>query len=189
MVETLLMKKIIFLAIVLFTLQSQSQTYVKVNAFTTLLTVPNVAIETTIGEKSTLNFDVLASFWKSVNGKPREFYTFTPEYRYHFKAIDNGFYVGGHIGASLFNFQKWNYLNTDYYEKGFGYFAGVTVGYKAKINDKFYLDCFLGGGWNQGFYKGYHISDGSRYETAKNYNKSGEWLPYRGGVMISYKLN
>lgn len=189
MVETLPMKKTIFLAIVLFTLQSQSQTYVKVNAFTTLLTVPNVAIETTIGEKSTLNFDVLASFWKSVNGKPREFYTFTPEYRYHFKAIDNGFYLGGHIGASLYNFQKWNYLNTDLYEKGFGYFAGVTVGYKAKINDKFYLDCFLGGGWHQGFYKGYRISDGSRYENVRHWNKSGEWLPYRGGVMISYKLN
>jgi hypothetical protein len=36
------------------------------------------------GEKSTLQVDVLASFWKSVN-VTREFYTFTPEYRYHFK--------------------------------------------------------------------------------------------------------
>ena len=57
-----------------------------------------------------------------------------------------------------YNFQKWNYLNTDKYEKGFGYFIGATIGYQVKINDKFNLDCFLGGGWHQGFYKGYLIS-------------------------------
>ncbi len=27
------------------------------------------------------------------------------------------------------------------------------------------------------------------YEKAEKYNKSGEWLPYRGGLMITYKLN
>ncbi|MBC5838015.1 DUF3575 domain-containing protein [Flavobacterium muglaense] len=183
------MKKLLLLPLLLVAMHSQSQTYVKVNAFTTLLTIPNVAVETKIGEKSTLNFDVLASLWKSVNGKPREFYTFTSEYRYHFKSTDNGFYVGGNIGLSAYNFQKWNYINTDYYERGKGYFIGSTIGYKAKINDKFYLDCFLGGGWHQGFYRGYRISDGTRYEHAQHYNKSGEWFPYRGGVMVSYKLN
>jgi hypothetical protein len=51
------------------------------------------------------------------------------------------------------------------------------------------LDIFAGGGWHQGFYHGYY-NDGTpgRYEKAPNWNKSGEWLPYRGGVMISYKL-
>lgn len=88
-----------------------------------------------------------------------------------------------------FNFQKWNYLNTDKYEKGFGYFIGATIGYQVKINVKFMLDCFLGGGSHQGFYKGYYIGTTERYEKAKNYNKSGEWLPYRSGVMVSYKLN
>ena len=73
------MKKIFILTILLFSVHSQSQTYVKVNAMTTLFTIPNVAIETSIGEKSTFQFDVLGSFWKSVDGKPREFYTFTPE--------------------------------------------------------------------------------------------------------------
>jgi hypothetical protein len=29
------------------------------------------------------------------------------------------------------------------------------------------LDCFLGGGWHQGYYKGYYISTGERYETVK----------------------
>jgi hypothetical protein len=42
-----------------------AQTYIKANALT-ILTLPNIGIETSIGEKSTLQVDVLASFWKSV---------------------------------------------------------------------------------------------------------------------------
>jgi hypothetical protein len=187
--ENFNMKKLLVIAILFFSIHSQSQTYVKVNAFTTLLTLPNVGIETSIGKKSTFQFDILASPWKSIKGNPEEFYIFIPEYRYHFHEKYNGFYVGAHIGATVFNFQKWNYLNTGKYEKGFGYVMGVTIGYQTKINDKFVLDCFLGGGNQQGFYKGYYVGTTERYETAKHYNKSGEWLPYRGGVMISYKLN
>ncbi|WP_413998456.1 DUF3575 domain-containing protein [Flavobacterium sp. W1B] len=183
------MKKLLVFTILFFSIQSQSQTYVKGNVFTTLLTIPNLGIETSIGGKSTLSFDVLASPWKSLDNKPFQFYTFTSEYRYHFNENYKGFYVGANIGGSKFNFQKWNYLNTDMYEKGMGYFAGATVGYQVKLNEKFMLDCFLGGGWHQGFYKGYLISTGERYEKAQHYNKSGEWLPYRGGVMVSYKLN
>jgi hypothetical protein len=183
------MKKLLITAIVFFSIHLQSQTYIKVNALTTIFTLPHVAIETSIGKKSTFQFDVMASPWKSVNGVPKEFYILIPEYRYHFKDKENGLYVGGHVGATFFNFQKWNYLNTDYYEKGLGYVMGVTVGFKAKINDKFMLDCFVGGGNHQGFYRGYYISTNERYEFVKNYNKSGEWLPYRGGVMVSYKLN
>lgn len=182
------MKKTFIFFILLLSVQLHSQTYAKVNAFTTLLSIPNAGIETSIGNKSTLQFDILASPWKSIKGNPRQFYTFTSEYRYHFKENYNGFYTGIHIGGTKYNFQKWNYINTDLYEKGIGYFAGATIGYQVKLNDKFMLDCFLGGGWHQGFYKGYHISTGERYDGQKDYNKSGEWFPYRGGVMVSYKL-
>ena len=98
------MKKL--LAVILFILcfQLQAQTYIKANVFTTLLTIPNLGIETSIGKKSTFQFDVTASFWKSVKGNPRQFYLFIPEYRYHFKEKNNGFYVGAHIGATIFNF-------------------------------------------------------------------------------------
>lgn len=183
------MKKILIIPFLLLSIFSQSQTFVKVNALTTLLTIPNVGIETSLGKKSTFQFDVLASPWKSIKGYPAQFYTLTPEYRYHFHEKYNGFYVGAHVGATFFNFQKWNYLNTDKYEKGLGYIMGATIGFQTKINDKFLFDCFLGGGNQQGFYKGYYISTGERYEKAVHYNKSGEWLPYRGGVMVSYRIN
>ena len=183
------MKKFLLFTILFFSIHSQSQTYIKVNAITTLLTIPNVGIETNIGKKSTFQFDILASPWKSLKGRPAQFYTFIPEYRYHFHEKYNGFYVGAHLGATLFNFQKWNYLNTDKYEKGFGYIMGATIGFQTKINDRFLLDCFLGGGNQQGFYKGYYISTSERYDNALKYNKSGELLPYRGGVMVSYRIN
>jgi hypothetical protein len=183
------MKKTFLLLFLLVSIYAHSQTYIKVNAFTTLLTIPNVGIETSIGNKSTFQFDILASPWKSVNGKPRQFYTFIPEYRYHFHEKNNGFYIGGHIGATVFNFQKWNYINSNNYQKGFGYVVGATIGYQTKINDKFMLDCFLGAGSHQGFYKGYYLSTGERYDKAKDYNKSGELIPYRGGIMVSYRLN
>jgi hypothetical protein len=183
------MKKNALVIILLFSITTQSQTYLKGNVFTSLLTIPNVGIETSIGKKTTFQFDITASFWKSINGNPRQFYLFIPEYRYHFKAKNKGLYLGAHIGATIYNFQKWNYINTDKYEEGFGYVMGVTVGYKAKINEKWSLDCFLGGGSHQGFYKGYIVGTKERYDKATNYNKSGEWLPYRGGVMLAYKLN
>lgn len=185
------MKKILFYSFFLFSLYSNSQTYIKGNALTALVLVPNVGIETSIGKKSTLQFDVLGSFWKSINGVPRQIYTFTPEYRYHFQEKNNGFYVGGHIGVSIFNMQKYTkaYKGTDYYEKGFGYFMGATVGFEKKINNRLMLDCFLGGGNHQAFYKGYSITTGERLDKAVHYNKSGEWIPYRGGFMVSYRIN
>lgn len=183
------MKKLFIVSFLLLSYLSQSQTYIKVNALTTLLAVPNIGIETSIGKKSTFQFDILASPWKSVDGKPLEFYTLIPEYRYHFQEKFNGFYAGANVGMTLFNFQKWNYLNTNMYEKGLGYVMGITIGYEKKINDRFMLDCFLGAGNHQGFYHGYYIGTNERYESAQHWNKSGEFIPYRGGVMVSYRLN
>lgn len=184
------MKKISALIVLFFCVQMQSQTFVKFNGATALLLVPNIGIETSIGEKTTFSADVMASFWESFNGNnPMKFVTVTPEIRYHFKEKYNGFYAGAHIGADKYEIQKWNYWNSNRYEDGFGYRIGATVGYNLKLSDKFLLDFFVGGGWHQGFYHGYY-NDGTpgRYEKAIHWNKSGEWLPYRGGVMISYKL-
>lgn len=187
--ENFNMKKLLVIAILLFSIHSQSQTYVKVNALTALVAVPNIGIETSIGKKSTFQFDILVSPWKSINGLPYEFLTITPEYRYFFKEKYNGFYAGAHIGGSLYKVSKGIHAKLNQYENGFGYMLGATIGYQKKINNKFMLDFFLGGGSHQGFYKGYYVGTNERYDKAKDYNKSGEWLPYRGGVMISYKLN
>ncbi|PXY46587.1 DUF3575 domain-containing protein [Flavobacterium hydrophilum] len=187
------MKKILFIIVFIFSINAQSQTYVKLNTITAVVLVPNIGIETGIGDKTTFSFDIMASFWNSFDGKkPMKFATYTPEIRYHFKEKYNGFYTGINAGFDTYELQKWNYWkdNPNWYEKGKGYRIGATIGYNKKLSDKFLLDIFLRGGWHQGFYKGYY-NDGTpgRYENVKNWNKSGEWLPYGGGVMISYKIN
>ena len=164
-----------------------SQTYLKFNAPTTLLGIPQVAVETSIGKKLTFQGDVLGSYWESINGAPFKTLMVFSEVRYHFNEKFNGIYVGGHVGGAIFEMQKWNYLNTDYYQKGEAFFLGITVGYEIKINEKWMIDMFLGGGNQQAHYTGRLLSTNERYEHS-GYNKSGEWLPYRAGVMFSYKL-
>ncbi|WP_035671692.1 DUF3575 domain-containing protein [Flavobacterium sp. 83] len=183
------MKKLLVLSILIFSIHLQSQTYAKVNALTALVAVPNIGIETSIGKKSTFQFDILVSPWKSIDGLPYEFLTITPEYRFFFKEKFNGFYAGANIGGSIYKVSKGTHIKDHEYENGFGYMIGATLGYQKKINAKFMLDFYLGGGSHQGFYKGYSVDTNVRYDKAIDYNKSGEWLPYRGGVMISYKLN
>jgi hypothetical protein len=172
-------------------MHSKSQTFVKFNAATALILVPNVGIETSIGKKSTYQFDVIDSFWKNINGAPYEFYSFTNEYRYHFQDKYNGFYVGANAGFDAFKIQKWNYIKMGVYQIGVGVTVGATVGYQKKLNNKFLLDFFIGGGNHQGFYHSYYLGSNKRFEFDKaiKQNKSGEWIPYRGGVMISYRLN
>ena len=165
----------------------QAQTTVKANVITAL-GIPQLGVETTLGKKTTFQVDALASLWKSINGGPQQVYMVIPEFRYYPKKALEGFYFGLHVGGSAFKIQKWSYINTDYYQKGYNVLYGGTVGYQVKINEKFSMDVFLGGGSQQGYYKGYLLSTGERYEHARTFNKSGEWLPYRGGVMIVYKL-
>ena len=94
----------------------------------------------------------MASFWNSINGLPYKFVTVTPEFRYHFNEIFNGFYAGAHVGGSVYKVSKGLHAKRDEYQQGLGYMIGSTVGYQKKINNKFVLDFFIGGGWHQGFY-------------------------------------
>lgn len=185
------MLKKLFLVFLFVLTSSNAQTFVKLNTVTALVGVPNIGLETAIGKKTTFNVDVMASFWKSFGThNPMQFYTLTTEIRYYFKDKFNGWYFGGHIGPDRFKLQKWNYFNTNKYEDGFGYRIGGTLGYQFTTKGKLKLDVFLSGGWHQGFYKGlYNDGTPGRYDKAINWNKSGEWLPYGGGIMLSYPIN
>lgn len=180
------MKKI-FLLIVFITNLNYSQTTVKGN-ISAILGLPQFGFETTLGEKTTFQLDALTSLWKSVNNAPFKMNMVFSEFRFYPKKSFEGFFIGGHIGGSKFNFQKWNYINTDYIQKGYSLMYGITFGYQIAINNNLNLEAFLGGGYQQGFYKGYLLSDGTRIDGAKKYNKSGEFIPYRGGLMIVYKF-
>jgi hypothetical protein len=183
------MSKTILVALFFIGSATFGQTYIKANGLTALALVPNIGIETSLSNKVTFQVDVVASFWNSINGGPFQFFIVTPEIRYHFKENYTGFYIGAHLAGGTFKLQKWNYSNTDLYQKGYNYFVGATVGYQRILSQKVMLEFFLGGGNQEAFYKGYYLNAEGRYETADKYNKSGEWLLYRGGIMISYKID
>ena len=79
------------------------------------------------------------------------------------------------------------------YQYGRNAYYGITIGKKIPLkNEKFNLEIFVGGGSSQSNYK-YYNKDEQRIFAITNYkrkfNKSGEELPYRGGLMLTYKLS
>ena len=167
--------------------QVQSQTFIKYNPVPNFVGAINLGVETSIGKKTTFSFDILTSPW-DYDGKPRKFIYFVPEVRYHFNQKFKGFYAGGHAAFTVFDSQKWTYEESDWNQEGFGYIFGATIGYQLPIAKRWNLDFFIGGGWQQGYYKAYSIETGERVDKAVHWNISGDWYLYRGGVMVSYKL-
>lgn len=165
--------------------------YIKGNIATMLITMPNIGLEYQLSPKYTLQGDIFISPWKSIRGNHAQVYMGHIEGRYYFKEVFNGWYIGANAGLSVFDIAKWNYLNTGKYQRGFNYMLGGVIGYQYQWKERWNLDFFIGGGTSQGFYHGYKKDENGeiiRYEEAPGRNRSGEWTPYRGGVMISYKL-
>jgi len=160
---------------------------IKVNAVTTLVGVPGVGVERPLNERWSFQFDATLSPWRSVDGLPMQLLILIPEWRYHFGTQDRGWYAGGHAGASWFRLQKWDHRGSDRYQEGFGVLFGGTLGYQRPIDERWGVEAFLGGGNSQALYKGYFRLTGERYDTANGWNQSGEWIAYRGGVMLTYR--
>ena len=174
------------MACLLFTMTSQAQTELKFNAASSLLLIPNVGIEVKLKEHVTLQLDVLGSFWNSFAGKPLHITQIFNEVRYYSKSNMRGYYIGGHVGFGMFTLQKWG-KSEGSYQSGRNYYIGVTVGYKKTLNKNWALEFFLGGGTSQAYYRGYDASGTTKDRNF--FNKSGESLPYRGGVMLVYVLH
>lgn len=207
------MKKLIFAFAILFSVLHSAQShdsvsakkiYVKANALFLPIGILNAGVEYQLKEKITLQGDVFISPWKSFAGKYMQIYMLGFDARYYFKEAFKHWYVGANISGARYIAQKWNYwsdepyqytsespiyIKSDLYQDGFSFMLGATVGYQFQLNDRWNMDLYIGGGTSQGFYKGYHKELGIRYDDAsRKRNRSGEWIPYRGGIMIGYKL-
>ena len=181
----------------------ETSVYVKGNALFIPIGIVNIGLEHQLSKKFTVQGDVLISPWKSFAGHELQYYSVSLEGRYYFDEAFKHWYVGANIAGSRFIAQKWNYWksyyatdeetgitrnNSDLYQKGYSIIFGVTAGYQFKISDRWNVDIYAAVGTSQDFYKGYDRVRGDRYDKAVKYNKSGEIVPYRGGLMISYKL-
>ncbi|UOU96856.1 DUF3575 domain-containing protein [Chryseobacterium daecheongense] len=182
--------------------EEEKSLYIKGNALLAPIGVVNVGLEKQLSKKYTLQGDVLISPWKSFAGHEMQYYSLSAEGRYYFAEAFSHWYLGANVSIAHFNLQKWNYWNDDLfvndnnetfissnlYQKGYSVLLGVTAGYQFKLSDRWNMDVYATVGTSQDFYKGYDRTTGKRYDNAKGYNRSGEIIPYRGGVMISYKL-
>ena len=208
------MKKLLLAIAVSFAALSTAQSqdsivskkmYVKANALFLPVGMLNAGVEYQLNKKWTLQGDVFISPWKSFAGKYAQVYMLGFDGRYYFNEAFKHWYVGANISFSRFIVQKYNYWSdsnyqytpespvyktSDLYQNGFSYIIGATVGYQFELGKNWNMDLYVGGGSIQSYYKGYHKELGVRYDTdpTREYNQSGEWLPYRGGIMISYRI-
>ncbi|MYY27373.1 DUF3575 domain-containing protein [Elizabethkingia anophelis] len=187
-------KNLIILILVLLFSKLQAQQYknqIKGNLLLAPIGMVNVGYEHMLSQHWTGQIDIFISPWKSFSANRLLVYMGHLEARYYFLKAMKKWYLGANIGMATFNMQKWNYRNTSLYQEGFNYMIGATVGYQLLLNDHWSVDIFIGGGNSQGFYHGWDESKNppERYDDAPNgWDKSGEWIPYRGGLMISYKF-
>lgn len=182
------MKRYLLVFFIVLNIAAVSQNRFHVNAATTLLGFPSLGYETPINKHLSFHIDAIGSAFNSYNDKPLRFLIVTPELRYYLKNDHKGFFIGAHLGGSTFKLQKYGYEDSNYYQQGYNYLAGASIGYVYFVSEKMALEAFIGGGTVQSFYKGYDATTGERYDGAQKFNKSGEWLPYRGGISVILQL-
>lgn len=185
------MVSLLGLSVGLHAQRKEHQLYVKANALFIPVGMLNAGFEYQLSPKFTLEADGFISPWKSFAGNHAQVYMGHLEGRYYFNEAFRHWYVGLNAGTGVFDLTKWNYAGTDRYQRGFTFMFGATVGYQFKLKERVHMDIFIGGGTSQAFYHGYESippNGFTRYDAASGWNKSGEILPYRGGIMLSYKL-
>ena len=183
-------------------LNSFGQTELKFNLATAPLLVPNIGIEVKLSEKLGYQLDTSASFYNDIEGSPFHMTQIFNEFRFYpNKNQKRNFFVGAHVGYGMYNIRlpKWiaNLSGSEFkeegsYQYGRNAYFGITIGKKIQLkNEKLGLEVFIGGGSSQSNYKYYNKNE-QRIFAITNYkrkfNKSGEVLPYRGGLMLIYKL-
>lgn len=178
----------IWVIVLLISNWSYGQTYIKTNPISPLFSIVHVGVETQLHSKFSIEVDATQSLARSHNGKPLELTLITTELRYYPKGIQKGWFFGTHVAGSYFFLQKYNYQNTNSVQKGYNYMLGGSIGYTFPLTKQWNLETYLGGGNIHSFYKGYDYETSNRYDLAKKWNKSGEWLPYRIGLNLVYRI-
>ncbi len=163
-----------------------AQVSVTVSPFTPL-GIGGVGIERITGPRRSTVTDLVGSAWRSVGDTPLQFALLTREWRRHRRAPGDGPYLAFDAGIHAFRVRKWDHGGTDRYQEGAGIHAGVSAGVQRRIGPRWVLDAYVGGGTMQSLYKGYEASTGVRYDGARHWNVSGELVPYRTGIMLTYR--
>ncbi len=180
---------------------------VKVNALMGAVAIVNPSIELGFGERSSITMDYVGAYAKSnYMGTGHQFVISMALFGYrHYlnKDTHSGLFVGGDFGLFGFSMNKAvvpfvandhesyyedgvYYDAESYYDVGYGYLLGVTVGYKYLFTQskRWGVELSLSGGWQLAQHEQYSGEGVRLYE----YNPTAEWLPYKAGIYLSYRL-
>ena len=196
-----MIKKVTLIILLLISFDSNSQTEIKINLASALALIPNIGLEVQLNEKFGYQLDTSASFWDSIDNNPFQFVQIFNELRYYPKKYNRSLFLGFHVGYGMFNIKNPKLLtsivDTQFkpdgsYQIGRNTYYGLTIGKKIKLkHEKLNLEFFLGGGSSQSNYQ-YYNEKGNRIfgniNNERDFNKSGEELIYRGGLMLTFKL-
>lgn len=185
-------KTILALVVILCSYVSTfGQSYAKINVPLAILGAFNPSVESKINEKWTFECDVLMTFRNETNNRgPFRIFMLQPEARYYFKESNNGFFLGINTGYAMFRMTKPNWWGDNYDERhayhiGWSIQAGVTIGYELKFRDRWLVDIFCGGGRQWSMYEAFTYPN---LERRTKVNGSAEYMPYKGGINIGYKI-
>ncbi len=166
----------------------RTRTTLKWNALYWVCGIPNMSVETRLGQRFTFNADLVFSPWESINGRPYVIGQVIPSVRYYFRESFRGFYVGGYAAFDAFEMSKYNHPAYEV-QHGVGISLGGVVGYQLPIGrtraSRWSMDFYLMGGWHLAWYYGIDERTGDFYAR---WNASGEWMPYGAGVTFAYRL-
>ncbi len=185
------MRRLILSLIILASASAYGQTYIKLNAPAALLGVLNPSVETSLGKNWTFSFEFLATFRNESNSHgPFRVLMIMPEGRYYFNEKFKGFYAGVNTGYAMARMTKPNWWGEDYaadhiYDVAWIIVAGVNFGYEYHFNDRWMAEVFIGGGRAWSMHERFKYPDGGR---GTKLNGSEEYLPYKGGVNVGYRL-
>jgi len=177
----------------------------KLNLTSALILVPNIGIEVKLSEKLSYQLDTSASFYDNIDGSPFHTTQIFNELRFYPKLQEGknprSFFIGPHVGYGMFTLRLPKLITSivdtqlkeeGSYQSGRNAYYGITIGKKIPLkNKKLNLELFIGGGTSQSNYKYYNKLGNRVYENPdieKDFNQSGEELIYRGGLMLTYKL-
>ena len=171
---------------------------IKTNVPYLLLGIPNIGAEFSISKKISISGDILWAPYlfkkddqvlRSLQGSIEMRYYINPKYYYTNNTYD-GFYIGPYVLAGDFNVglkTKDNPLD-NFRREGWGISAGVSLGYKMYLSNRFRVDFNLCLGYAQMQYDKYYLGgEWSNYPLEMNKTKS--WFgPTKVGISLVYNL-
>ena len=190
------MKKITLALVLLFsvTVASHAQVAeVKVNAAAGALAIFNPSIEVGFGKYSAVSLDFIGAFAEKDylgTGFPMLMSYGLMGYRFYIKPdVHKGFFVGADLGFNTFKMNKdiVPFVANDgggRYDVGYGVVMGGTVGYKFLFKERWGVELSVSYGWQHSQHEGYNLAGQKLFDM----NASAEWLPYKAGIYITYRL-